>query len=71
MLNGVQFETLEDARDMQFQLRIEGSDQWIFDRLVARAASSWRCGPWRDRSDEFEEVETGWIEMARHKGDVR
>src|SRR3954447_6693315 len=94
MLNGVQFETLDEARAMQFALRIEGSDQWIFDRfklggffMEVRPATPFDsiasdAGDAGDTEDygvkgeeaapdvEYEEVEIGWLEMARHSGDI-
>ena len=69
MLNGVQFETLDDARKMEFYLRIEGNDQWIFDRY-ALAGFFMEVRPRPGSTDEYEEVELGWLEMARNEGDV-
>jgi len=91
MLNGIQFETLEEVRAMQFALRIEGSDQWIFDRfklggffmevrpavrldsIAADADETEDYGVQEQEADpdpEYEEVELGWLEMARHSGDI-
>jgi hypothetical protein len=69
MLNGVMFEKLEDAREMLFQLRIEGSDQWIFDRLsLGGFFMEVRQVPGSE--EEYEEVEIGWLEMGKQKGDI-
>lgn len=69
ILNGVQFETLELAKKMQFHLRIEGSDQWIFDRYAA-AGFFMEVRLAAGSADKYEVVEIGWVEMATNKGDV-
>jgi hypothetical protein len=68
-LDGLRFEALDDARQMQFRLRIEGSDQWVFDRY-ALAGYFMEARPVPGSTDEFQEVELGWLEMARNQGDV-
>jgi len=88
MLNGLLFEKLEDARKMLFQLQIEGSDQWIFDRfklggyfMEVRTAAPAPSGGEYDipetrfdvaetREEEYEEIEVGWLELAKHSGDI-
>ena len=66
---GLQFDSLEDARSLHLHLKIEGSDQWIFDRFalggffVEVRPSSSGVGP-------AEPIELGWVEMAKHHGDV-
>ena len=66
---GLQFDSLEDARSLRLHLKIEGGDQWIFDRyavggfFVEVRPSSRGAGP-------DEPVELGWVEMATHTGDV-
>jgi hypothetical protein len=74
VLNGVAFDKLEDVRTMKFHLRIEGSDQWVFDRL-ALGGFFMEVRPVPGAEDEenpgeFEEVELGWLELAKQKGDV-
>jgi hypothetical protein len=69
MLNGLQFETLEDARELIFQLKIEGKDQWIFDRY-AMAGFFMEVRPVAGSDEEYEEVEIGWVEMAKYSGDI-
>jgi hypothetical protein len=69
VLNGVQFDAIDDARKMQFRLRIEGSDQWVFDRL-AIGGFFMEVRPIAGADDEYEEVEVGWLDMAKHKGDI-
>ncbi len=67
--NGLQFDSLDDARTLQLHLRIEGNDQWIFDRF-ALAGYFVEVRPVAQDADKYEEVELGWLEMARHGGDV-
>jgi hypothetical protein len=69
VLNGLQFEKLEEAKKLIFQLKIEGSDMWVFDRY-AMAGFFVEVRPVAGSEDEFEEVEIGWLEMARHSGDI-
>jgi hypothetical protein len=69
VLNGLQFDTLDDAKKMQFHLRIEGNDQWIFDRY-ALGGFFMEVRPVAGKAGEYEEVELGWVEMAKHSGDV-
>jgi hypothetical protein len=69
MLNGVQFETMDDARQMKFHLRIEGSDQWVFDRY-ALAGYFMEVRPVPGTTDVFDEIDLGWLEMARKQCDV-
>jgi hypothetical protein len=67
--DGLRFETLDDARQLQLHLRIEGNDQWIFDRY-ALAGYFREFRPASGRADEPDEIDHGWLEMARHEGDV-
>ena len=64
--SGLQFDSLEEARGLQLTLRIDGDDQWIFDRLAVGGffVEVKRIG------ENLEEVELGWVEMAKHAGDV-
>lgn len=67
---GIQFDSLEDAGTFQLHLRIDGNDQWIFDRL-ALGGYFVEVRPSAGSGDEHEEVEIGWIEMAKHSEEVR
>lgn len=69
--NGLQFDSLEAARELELFLRIEGADQWVFDRSVLGGffVEVRKVGE-RDGVGVYEEVELGWLEMARHVGDV-
>jgi hypothetical protein len=69
VLNGLQFDNLDEAKQMRFHLRIEGDDQWIFDRC-ALGGYFMEVRPVSGKTDEYEEVELGWVEMAKHSGDV-
>src|SRR5262249_35498009 len=67
--NGLQFDSLDDARTLQLKLRIEGNDQWIFDRY-ALAGYFVEVRPVTADADKYEQVALGWLERARHSGDV-
>ena len=67
ILNGLQFETLDDVRDLNVVLKIDGSDQWIFDRC---ALGGFLVEVRKTGEGDYEEVELGWIELAKHSGDV-
>jgi hypothetical protein len=67
--NGLQFDSLDDARTSQLNLWIEGNDQWIFDRY-ALTGYFVEVRPVAADADTNEEVDLGWLEMARHSGDV-
>jgi hypothetical protein len=67
--NGLQFDSLDDARKMKIHLKIEGNDQWIFDRC-ALAGYFIEVRPVAGQAEAYEEVELGWLEMARQSGDV-
>jgi hypothetical protein len=69
VLNGIQFDKLEDARSMKFHLKIEGNDQWVFDRL-SLGGYFMEVRPVPGSEEEYEEAEVGWLEMARHKEEV-
>ena len=66
---GLQFDSLEDARTLGLHLKIEGGDQWIFDRF-ALGGFFVEVRPTTSGAGKYEEVEIGWVEMARHHGDV-
>ena len=66
---GVQFETLNDVRSMQFNLKIDGGDQWVFDRY-AMGGFFVEVRALPGAVGRYEEVELGWVELARHSGDV-
>jgi hypothetical protein len=69
VLNGLQFEKLDDARKLKLRLRIEGSDLWVFDRVaVGGFFMEVRPAPYAE--NEYEEVEVGWLDMAKHRDDV-
>jgi hypothetical protein len=67
--NGLEFGSLEDARSLHFHIEIAGKDRWIFDRY-ALGGYFVEMRPVAGSKDEFEVIELGWIEMAKHKGDV-
>jgi hypothetical protein len=66
--NGVTFRDADHLRSLDVRLVIHGSDQWILDRYMLagylqelRAAEG--CG-------SPEVVDHGWVELARHEGDL-
>ncbi len=64
---GLRFDSLDGARDFQVTLCIDGDDQWIYDRLSLGGFFV----EVKPVNGEHEEVELGWLEMARHSGDVQ
>ncbi len=65
---GLQFDSLDDARSLRLHLKIEGSDQWIFDRYAL--GGFFVEAPSSGASGGRAQVEIGWVEMAKHHGDV-
>lgn len=68
--SGLRFDSLEAARGLKLTLKIDGTDQWIFDRY-ALGGFFVEVRPKGDEPDVSEPVEIGWVEMAKHSGDVR
>lgn len=67
--NGLQFDSMDDVRTLELLLRIEGSDQWIFDRCILGGFFI-EVRPIGEELGNYEEVELGWLEMAHHLGDI-
>ncbi len=67
--NGLEFADLDEVRSMRFHLEIEGSDCWIFDRYaIGGFFKEMQAVP--GEKDRFEIIDLGWIELARHTGDI-
>ncbi len=65
---GIQFANWDALREWQIHLEIGGSDLWIFDRyLLEVEASEMKKGI----DGKPEVTEYGWLELAKHSGDIR
>jgi len=66
---GLQFGSLDEARRFPFYLQIDGSDQWVFDRYMLGGFFQ-ELKPDPNHPGKYELVDLGWLELAKHHGDV-
>lgn len=66
--NGVMFRDWDHVKQMEFGLVIDGSDQWIFDRYILTGYFK-ELRQVEGKPEEYEVLDLGWLEMAKHTGD--
>lgn len=66
---GIQFTDLDQLRSMHFHLEIDGSDKWILDRYMLAGFIKELRAVSGSKTD-VEVIEHGWVELAKHTGDV-